>query len=144
MLIFSQLYFMPAPHFLPSFLFFFLPSFPFSPSHIYMYYLVLKYLRVKVSQRYLGTSPVAQWVKNLPVNAGDARRCGFEPWVRKIPLRRKWPPIPVFLPGKSHGHRSLVSYSPWGCKELNTTECAHTHSLERFCPLTLNTSMCIS
>ena len=37
------------------------------------------------------------------------------------PWRRKWLTTPVFLPGKSHGHKSLVSYSPWGCKELDTT-----------------------
>ena len=37
--------------------------------------------------------------------------------------RRKWQPTPVFLPGESHGHRSLVGYSPRGCKELDTTEC---------------------
>ena len=43
---------------------------------------------------------MAQWVKNLPANAGDTGDvCGFKPWVRKIPSRRKWQPIPVFLPG---------------------------------------------
>ena len=36
------------------------------------------------------------------------RRCRFDPWVGKIPWRRKWQPLPVFLPGKSHGQRSLV------------------------------------
>ena len=36
------------------------------------------------------------------------RRCGFDPWVRKIPGRRKWQPTQAFLPGKSHGQRSLV------------------------------------
>ena len=36
--------------------------------------------------------------------------------------RRQWHPTPVFLPGKSHGRRSLVGYSPWGCKELDMTE----------------------
>ena len=41
------------------------------------------------------------------------------------PLRRKWQPSSIFLPGKSHGQRSLVSYSPWGCKELDMTEHAH-------------------
>ena len=41
----------------------------------------------------------------------------FDPWVGKIPWRRKWQPTPEFLPGKSHGQRSLVDYSPWGCKE---------------------------
>ena len=40
----------------------------------------------------------------------------------KIPWRRKWKPTPVFLPGKFHGQRGLVGYSPWGCKELNMTE----------------------
>jgi len=39
---------------------------------------------------------------------------------------RKWQPTPVFLPGKLHGQRSLVDYSPWGCKELeNMTEYIH-------------------
>ena len=40
----------------------------------------------------------------------QCRRCRSNPWVRKIPWRRKWQPIPVFLPGKSHGQRSLVGY----------------------------------
>ena len=40
-----------------------------------------------------------------------------EPWVGKIPWRRKWQPTPVFLPGESHGQRSLVDYSPQGCKD---------------------------
>ena len=44
-------------------------------------------------------------------------RPGFNPWVRKISWRRKCQPTPVFLPGKSHGWRSLVGYSPWGRKE---------------------------
>ena len=48
-----------------------------------------------------------------------------EPWVGKIPWRRKWQPTPVFLPGESHGQRSLVDYSPQGCKELDTTERLH-------------------
>ena len=43
-------------------------------------------------------------------------------WVRKILWRREWQPTPVFLPGEFHGQRSLVGYSPWGCKELDTTE----------------------
>ena len=48
------------------------------------------------------------------------RRRGFNPWVRKIPQRRKWQPNPVFLPGGSYGQRSLAGYSPWGHKELHT------------------------
>ena len=50
------------------------------------------------------------------------RRCGFEPWVGKIPWRRVWEPTPVFLPGESHGQRGLEGSSPWGHKELDTTE----------------------
>ena len=42
--------------------------------------------------------------------------------VGKIPWRRAWQPIPVFLPGKSHGQRSLAGYSPWGGKESDTAE----------------------
>ena len=64
-------------------------------------------------------------VKNLPVNAGDVR-CRFDPWVGKIPWRRALQPIPVFLPGESHGQRSQVGHSPWGQKESDVTE--HTCS----------------
>ena len=52
----------------------------------------------------------------------QCRRTGFDSWVGKIPWRRKWQPTPVFWPGEFHGQRSLVSYSPWGHKELDTTE----------------------
>ena len=52
-------------------------------------------------------------------------RPGFNPWVWKIPWRRKWQPTPVFLPGESHGRRSLVGCSPQGYKELETTERLH-------------------
>ena len=52
--------------------------------------------------------------------ACQCRRCKrhrFDPWIGKIPWRRKWQPTPVFLPGESHGQRSLACYSPWGSKE---------------------------
>ena len=58
-------------------------------------------------------------------------RLGFNPWVRKISCRRKWQPIPVLLPGKSHGQRNLVGYSPWGRKESDTTEWLHFYLRER-------------
>ena len=62
----------------------------------------------------------------------------FDPWDGKIPWRRECLPTAVFLPGEFHGQRSLVGYSPWGQKELDTTErlnwtdacicvCAHIH-----------------
>ena len=56
--------------------------------------------------------------KNLLANAGDT---WFDPWVGKIPWRRKWQPTPVFLPGEPQGQRSLAGYSPQGRKELDTT-----------------------
>ena len=57
----------------------------------------------------------------------QCRRCRLNPQVRKIPWRRKRQPTPVFLPGKSHGQRSLVGCSPWGRKESDTTERLHFH-----------------
>ena len=51
----------------------------------------------------------------------------FDSWVGKIPWQRAWQPTPVFLPGESHGQRSLAGYSPWGHKELDMTE-QHTHT----------------
>ena len=62
------------------------------------------------------------------------RRPTFDPWVGKILWRREWQPTPIFLPGKSHGQRSLVGYSPWGRKESDTTQWVsatthiHTHT----------------
>ena len=46
----------------------------------------------------------------------------FDPWVGKIPWRRKWPPTAVVLPGRFHGQRSLAGYSPRGHKESDMTE----------------------
>ena len=50
------------------------------------------------------------------------KRRGFDLWVGKIPWRRKWQPTPVIWLGKSYGQRSLVGYSPWDHKEMDTTE----------------------
>ena len=59
----------------------------------------------------------------------QCKRPGFDPWVGKIPWRRAWQPTPVFLPGESHGQRSLVSYSPWGSRKVDMTErLTHTHT----------------
>ena len=62
---------------------------------------------------------VAQTVRNLPaVQETQVQSLGWEdPW------RRKLQPTPVFVPGESHGQRSLVGYSPWGHKESNMTKC---------------------
>ena len=52
-------------------------------------------------------------IKNLPAYAGRRKRHRFDPWVGKIPWREAQEPTLVLLPGESHGHRSLVGYSPW-------------------------------
>ena len=67
------------------------------------------------------TSMVAQMVKRL----STMQETRFYPWVGKILWRRKWQPTPVLLPGKSHGWRRVVGYSPWGHKESETTERLH-------------------
>ena len=53
-------------------------------------------------------------VKHLPFNAGDVGSLAWED-----PLEEGMAPTPAFLPGESHGQRSLVGYSPWGDKELD-------------------------
>ena len=64
-------------------------------------------------------------VKNLPA----MQETVFDPWVGKNPWSQKWQPTSVFLPGESHGQKSLVGYSPWGLKESDTTErLTHTHT----------------
>ena len=61
--------------------------------------------------------------ESLPASAG------YDPWVGKISWRRKWQPTAVFLPGISHGQRSLVDYSPWGLKESDMTERLNNNSV---------------
>ena len=58
-------------------------------------------------------------------------RPGIDPWVGKIPRRRNWQPTPGFLPGESHGQRTLAGYSPWGCKEADTTEAVNTFTSKK-------------
>ena len=59
-------------------------------------------------------------VKNQP--AKTRRRFRFDPWVGKIPWRRKCQSTLIVMPGKSHGQRSLEGYSLWGHEESDTTE----------------------
>ena len=61
-------------------------------------------------------------VKNLSANAGDIGDVGSISGMGRFPRRRAWQPTPMFLPGESHGQRSLAGNSPWGCKESDTTE----------------------
>ena len=62
------------------------------------------------------------------------KRRGFDPWLGRIPWRRKWLSAPVFLPEKFHGQRSLAGYSPWGRKESDKTDraCTHTSPLAHY------------
>ena len=67
-------------------------------------------------------------VENPCDNTGDVKTHEFSPWVRKSPWRRAWQPTPVFLPGESHGQRSLAGCSPWGQKESDTIQATqHAH-----------------
>ena len=67
------------------------------------------------------SSSGASWWLSGEEPACQCRRLGFDSCIRKIPWRRTWQPTLVFLPGESHGQGSLADYSPWGCKELDTT-----------------------
>ena len=68
--------------------------------------------------------PGGSEVKASACNVGDM---GSIPGLGRFPWRRKWQHTPVFLPGESHGWRSLVGYNPWGRKESETTEWLHFH-----------------
>ena len=81
----------------------------------YMHYLV-QYL-----QQFSKKAGLPWWLRQERICLQRGKP-GFNPWVRKIPWRRKWLPIPVFLPGEFHGQRGLVGYSPWGCKDSNRIE----------------------
>ena len=71
--------------------------------------------------RHIKAFLMAQKVKKLPA----MQETGV--WSQGLEDPRTWQPIPVFLPGESHGQRSLVGYSPWGCKESDTTEQLSTY-----------------
>ena len=77
------------------------------------------------SQYSLWASQMHRAKKNPPANAGGM---GSNPGLARFPWSKKWQPTPAFLPGESHGQRSLPDYSPWGCKESNTTECTCAHT----------------
>ena len=83
-------------------------------------------LKDKSKQKFINMSapglPGGTVVKNPICQCRRSKRCRFDPWLGKIPWRKKWQPAPVFLPGKCHGPRSLGGYSPWGHKELDTNE----------------------
>ena len=75
------------------------------------------------------SSQVARWGKKK-IASCHFRRCGFSSWVGKIPWRRAWQPTPGFLPGESHGQRSLAGCGPGGLRESGTTEQLSMHVRE--------------
>jgi len=99
----------------------------FSSLTLYLYFSMsimsnfhnLYYVHLKEITKYLLVLPGGLDGKEA---ACPCRRCGIDPWVGKIPWRREWLPTPVFLPGEFHGPRRLEGYSPWDCKESDTTE----------------------
>ena len=67
-------------------------------------------------------------IKNLPANFRDIRDVSLIPGLQRFPWRRAWQPTPVFLPGESHGQKSLGGYSPGGLKESDMSEKLSTHT----------------
>ena len=65
--------------------------------------------------------------------ACQCRKFGFDPWVRKIPWRRKWQPTPVFLLGEFHGQRNLVGYSPQGLQSVRHDWAKHSQKINDVC-----------
>ena len=82
--------------------------------------------------------------KESTYNAGALGNMVFDPCVRKIPCRRKWQPSPEFLPGESHGQKSVAGYSPKGHRAGHNwpTKHAtkHTYSLEN---ISMSTRTCV-
>jgi len=82
-------------------------------------------VRAFVSSHFFSGFPgglVVKEKKKVCCQCRRCKRCGFDPWVGKIPWRWAWQPTPVSLPGEFHGQRSLEDCSPWDCEELGTTE----------------------
>ena len=73
--------------------------------------MAIKYLSELFIRELADLIPGGSVVKESACQCRRHRRYGFNPWVRKIPWRRKWQPTPVFLPGESSGKRSLGGYS---------------------------------
>ena len=95
--------------------------------YIYIWILVSHLTIICLASILVRSNMVAQMVNNLP----QCRRPWFDPWVGKMCRRKEWLPTPVFLPGESHGQRSLAAYSPWGHKESDRTErLTHSHTKE--------------
>ena len=71
--------------------------------------------------RKLVLTGIPRW-QRMHLPGQETQEMQVDPSVGKIPWRRKWQPTPVFLPGESHGWRSLLGFSPWYCKKSDPTE----------------------
>ena len=80
---------------------------------------------------HLDVCPTEVCVKHCGTRGGVSDSVWEDVWRFREDLR-KWQPTPVLLPGKSHGWRSLVGYSPWGHKESDTTEWRHINEILSF------------
>ena len=90
--------------------------------YIYIYmHMCIYFFCINIYAFYIYMCRLPWWFSDKD-SACHCLRCGFDPWVGKIPWRRKWQPTPVFLPGESHGQRSLGGYSPWGRKESDMNQ----------------------
>ena len=87
--------------------------------------------------RHSGGFPGVLVVKNLPANAGDVRGVGSIPGSGRPPWRRTWQATPVFLPGESHGQRSLAGYGPQDHTVSDTTEVTEQEHCDVFCLTTI-------
>ena len=85
--------------------------------HLLKYLISTDWLTHTLNKKLLG---LPWWLRQQRICL-QCRRCGFDPWVRKISWRKEWLPTPVFLPEEPHGQRSLGGPSPWGRKESDTT-----------------------
>ena len=106
------------------------------PNHIYKH-LIIGINSDKNTSKVLPNEALVVHLLNFPgssvgkESAGNAGDAGSIPGLGTFPWRRKWQPTPVFLPGESHGQRSLVGYSPQGSKESDTNK-ATEHTQHKF------------
>ena len=99
---------------------------PLILSYYWIYYL---FLRAKICGYFFLIYFTEVWLRWSRICL-QCRRPGFNPWVRKIPWRREWLSTPAFLPGESHGQRSLAGCSPWGRRESYMTEWLNTLTVD--------------
>ena len=77
---------------------------------------------VTKSRTWLSDQQCMHWWLSGKESGSQCRRYRFDPWIQKIPWRRKWQPTPVLLPRQFHGQSSLMGCSPWGRQEFDTME----------------------